>query len=180
MIKTSLLLYFLMIGLVNFCLGQEVAPTQNPYFRPTENYLILRNKGAYNRVRFFAGDKITFRRKNEKDRITAEIAQVRKNSIIVWGTEIPISEIEQITVLNKSHFGKVMRATGGFARKGGGLFSLVGAGNYLLTSNHADAEFALKTGLSAFAFGQALLLFKKRKYNITPNRPLQVLQRYVY
>jgi hypothetical protein len=163
---------------LNFnCRGQASDSLSLADTAPRKYYLILGKPGHLKKARFFAGDQITFKLVKDKKFYAGSIAEIRPNSLVFWGAEIPLSEIDQIRVEKRSGLQKAAMALSTVFQKAGGLFMLVGAGNFLLLpDNRQDGLVTMGGAACIYATGRALRVFRKRAYKVNRRYPLRTVE----
>lgn len=145
------------------------------------NYFLVMDKpGKVSRIRFYTGNKITFKLAGERRRYTGQINQIKKNSIIVWDTEIPIRDIEKIKVAKTGSVSSGMQLLGKLLKNGGLFFTVIGGGNYLLGTEPGDNTLTfLKYTAGSFITGYLITRSSRaRTYKINNNHRLKTIEQF--
>lgn len=158
----------------NILAGEKMVPTEVKY------YLVLDKPGKVSRIRFYTGNRITFKLTGEKRRYSGQITDIKKHSLVMWDTEIPLRDIEKIRMTNTSPVSSGVRFLGRLLKSGGLFFSVVGAGNYLLDKEPGDNTLTfLKYTAGAFVAGQLLTrTTRNRTYKINKNHRLKTIEQF--
>ena len=156
--------------------GTGVAQISNSAPTPTKTYyLVLYKPGRLNRIAFHAGQNITFKLLNNKKYYTGKITAIGKDSFIFWDTEISLSQVDKIRLVNHTPVLKGVKITNYFLRESGKLLLIVGGINFLaLPQYRQDGAITAGLGLSAYTLGQGGKLLQKRSYKINKNRVLKI------
>ncbi|MBC7921140.1 MAG: hypothetical protein H7Z75_08600 [Ferruginibacter sp.] len=143
-------------------------------FQP-QKYLALDKPGRMKRIRFFVGNEITFRLKGDPVTYHDVIAAVDDSSFTIFGTKVPLREVDRIVVRNQ----------GWFLNQGAALLPLAG-GIYFLADNlnpvlSGDGGFAIHRGsvvVGAGLVGAGLILriFQVRQHKMNKRKQLRVLE----
>ena len=176
MVKLILVLTFLGLYNSSECQGQETDPVLAARSPVKKYYLVLDKPGMVNRIRFYPGTNLTFKLTNDKRVYAGKIEAVRKNSIVIFNTELPIREIRKIRVPQRAPMGKFLYGLGSGMRGVGTLFALIGSGNYLLTNDKKNGRVTALAGLALFGSGQLFRGFNRRTYKINKNRQLKTIE----
>jgi hypothetical protein len=129
-------------------------------------YLVLDKPGLNKRIRFYPGQRISFKLKGENYRYNAVLQAVGEKSILVMDAPIFLDEIRKIYYTKPGTF---LPLSAGSLTGGGILFALMGAYNGL-TRNNPDL---VVVGAAAFVTGQAIRPLYKRTFRIRGNRRLR-------
>ena len=171
----------ILLGLIlgfclNFsCAGQTADSLSD--VAPKQYYLVLGKPHNTKRFQFYEGNTITLKLFGSKDYYTGEITAIHKNAIVFWQTEIKLIDIQKIRIENETRTQKVTRAVGAAFRKGGILFMLVGAGNFILISAaQADGLKTIAGALILYGTGQALRILQKRNYKTNQHWQLRAIE----
>jgi hypothetical protein len=159
---------FLLGSILLFCLAFNCSGQTSDSLAtvtPKQYYLVLGKPNKPKRFWFYEGNIITLKLLGTKDYYTGEITAIHNNAIIFWQTEIKLHEIEKIRIGNKTHTQKFTRAVSAVFRKGGILFMIVGAGNFILVpAARSDGLKTMTGALALYGTGQALKVLQKRNY----------------
>ncbi|MDQ3292565.1 MAG: hypothetical protein M3Q05_14860 [Bacteroidota bacterium] len=154
--------------------SEKTAPAKVKY------YLVLDKPGKVSRIRFYTGNKITFKLTGEKQRYSGQITDINKYSIVMWDAEIPLRDIRKIRLANASTVSSGIQFLGRLLKNGGLFFSVVGGGNYLLNKEPGENTLTfLKYTAGAFVAGQLLTLTSRnRTYKINENHRLKTIEQF--
>ena len=143
-------------------------------------FLVLDKPGKVSRIRFYTGNKITFKLVNERHRYTGQITQIKKNSFVVWDSEIPIRDVEKIKVIKTGSLTSGFQLLGKFLKNGGLFFSVVGGGNYLLGVEPGENSLTfLKYTAGSFITGWLITRSSRnRTYKINKNHRLRTIEQF--
>lgn len=143
-------------------------------------YLVLDKPGKVSRIRFYTGNKITFKLTGERQRYTGQITEIKKNSFIIWDTEIPIRDVEKIRVIKTGSASSGFQLLGKLLKNGGLFLSVVGAGNYLIGAEPGDNTFTfLKYTAGSFVTGYLITRSSRnRTYKINENHRLRTIEQF--
>jgi hypothetical protein len=152
----------------------KTSPAELKYF------LVLDKPGRVNRIRFYTGNKITFKLVGEKRAYSGQITDIHKYSLVMWDTEIPLRDIRKIRLTNTSPVSSGVQFFGRLLKMGGLFLSVVGAGNYALNVEPGDNTLTyLKYTASAFVVGQLLTSTSRhRTYKITERNRLKTIEQF--
>lgn len=135
-------------------------------------FLALEKRGKNKRIRFYPGDKIVFQLKNDPNIYQPIIEQVSDNSITVYDTKIPLSEIKYIYIRPKR---RLIRLVKSFLFIFGIGYIVIDAVNHSFTTNRD----VLVTGGSSVGIASALsLLTARRKLKLNKHRYLKTIIRF--
>ncbi|QMU27281.1 hypothetical protein [Adhaeribacter radiodurans] len=154
--------------------SEKINPKEVKYF------MVLDKPGKVSRIRFYTGNKITFKLTGEKQRYSDQITNIKKHSIVMWDTEIPLRDIRKIKLANTSTVSSGLQFLGRLLKNGGLFFSVIGAGNYLLDKEPGDNTLTfLKYTAGAFIAGQLLTrTSRSRTYKINENHRLKTIEQF--
>ncbi|WP_375561054.1 hypothetical protein ACE193_00440 [Bernardetia sp. OM2101] len=132
-------------------------------------YLTLNKPGRKKRIRFYVGDELKFKLKDEGFKRTATITAIDSNSISINGVaKIPLEDFRVIQI-SKKHI-KAVRLT---VTTGGVLFMALGVGNTLLKKD--GSEVMITAGFISLVSIQFLRLFENRNYKLNSYRYLRTV-----
>ncbi|WP_338765679.1 hypothetical protein WAF17_02150 [Bernardetia sp. ABR2-2B] len=148
-------------------IGSEVFSQVNPNSK--DYYLTLNKPGRKKRIRFYIGDELKFKLKEENFKRTATITAMDSNSITINGVaKIPLEEFRVIQISKKRiKAARVLGTNGGF------LFIGLGIGNTLLKNNGSEAM--IYGGIISVIAAQFLRLFENRNYKLNSYRYLRTV-----
>ncbi|AFM06207.1 hypothetical protein Fleli_3904 [Bernardetia litoralis DSM 6794] len=136
---------------------------------PKAYYLTFNKPGIKKRTRFYIGDELKFKLKEEDFKRTATITAIDSNSITINGVaKIPLEDFRVIQLSKKRI--KAARMTG---TTGGVLFMALGLGNTLLEKD--GSEVLIVSGFVALASVQFLRFFENRNYKLNSYRYLRTV-----
>jgi len=139
---------------------------------PKEYYLTLNKPGVKKRIRFYIGDELKFKLKDEDFKRTATITAIDSNSITVNGVaKIPLEDFRVIQIGKKRLKGVRLIGT-----NGGLLFMALGGANILLKRNGSEAM--IYGGAVSLVAVQFLRLFENRNYKLNSYRYLRTVPRW--
>ncbi len=139
---------------------------------PKEYYLTLNKPGFKKRTRFYIGDELKFRLKDEDFKRTATLTAIDSNSVTINGVaKIPLEDFRVIQIQKKRV--KAARLVG---TSGGLLFMVLGGANVLLRQDGSDAM--IYGGAIALVSVQILRLFENRNYKLNSYRYLRTVPRW--
>ncbi|MDQ4141799.1 MAG: hypothetical protein M3142_14920 [Bacteroidota bacterium] len=158
----------------------NVTSPENPAPSEVKYYLVLDKPGKVSRIRFYTGNKITFKLTGERQSYSGQITDINKYSIVMWDTEIPLRDIRKIRLTNTSTVSSGVRFLGQLLKSGGLLFTVVGGGNYLLDKEPGENTLTfLKYTVGAFVAGQLLTRStRNRTYKINENHRLKTIEQF--
>jgi len=132
-------------------------------------YLTLNKPGIKKRIRFYIGDELKFKLKDEDFKRTATITAIDSNSITINGVaKIPLEDFRVIQISKKR-----IRAVRLIGTSGGLLFMALGVGNTLLKTG--GGESLLYGGVISLVSVQLLRLFENRNYRLNSYRYLRTV-----
>ena len=115
----------LVLSLAAVQLRAQPGPDLADVARPHVRYLVLDKPGFTKRIRFYPGDELRFRLKNDRVRYRGELQAVREKSIIILNAEILLSDISSVMVSRKSEgsacVGRSAGSLAGRPARAGGL-----------------------------------------------------------
>ena len=173
----------LLVTSVFFCqitgLGQTPDTVQNNP-AAVNYFMVLDKPGNVQRIRFYNGNQIAFKLVGEKGRYHEQITRIKNHSIILWEAEIPIRDIEKISIVKTGGTAGGLSFLGRLLQGAGGLFTLVSIGNYLLDVESGENSVAfLKYSASAFVSGYFLSRSSRnRMYKINEKRRLKTIEQF--
>ncbi|KAA5549434.1 LSm family protein [Adhaeribacter rhizoryzae] len=176
MVKQTAVLVLLLSCVFSGCYGQGLDAATSVPDISKKYYLVLDKPGKVSRIRFYPGSQISFKITNDKRLYAGKLEAVRKQSIVIFNTELPIREIRKIKVVQRAPAGRFLYGLGSGIRGVGSLFTLIGGGNYLFTNDKENGRVTALAGLSALGVGQLFRGFNRRTYNINKNRQLKTIQ----
>ena len=145
-----------------------------PAFVP-QKFLALDKPGKIKRVRFFVGQEITFRLKNDPITYRDYITAIDDSSFTIFGTKVPIRDVDRI----------ILRSNSWFVNQGSVLLPAAGV-IYFLADNlnpviQGNEGFSVSRGSVVVAAGLVgtgiiLRIFAKRSHKIGNNKRLRVLE----
>ncbi|WP_066835633.1 hypothetical protein [Rufibacter ruber] len=166
---------FFFLGVTLSCPAQT-ADTPTP---PRLAYLLLAKPGKLPRFRFYKGDRITFRVKNDTYFYSGPITDIKDGAFYFQQSRIPLEWVAEIKMKNHTSGRKAVGFLSYLLQGTGALFTLVGGINYFATPDYRDdAKFTMGAALSTFAVGKAMTLSQKRKYEINKKWQLKVIEMY--
>ena len=158
------------------CQAQDLNPSAAASDLSKKYYLVLDKPGKVSRLRFYPGTQLTFKLTDDKRLYTGKIDAVRKRSIVIFNTELPIRDIRKIKVAQRAPMGQFLYGLGSGIRGAGTLFTLIGGGNYLFTDDRENGRVTFLAGLSALGVGQLFRGFNRRTYKINEYRQLKTIE----
>jgi hypothetical protein len=139
-----------------------------------EKYLVLDKPGRIKRIRYYVGDEINFKLKEDKTTYSTLLQAVGDSTIKVRDTDIAISDIRSI--IRHSENGFLYQAAR-ILPKAGILYFVADTFNPLLRGEKPSvSRSGIVVGSTLFAGGQALKLFRKRTLRINNYRTLKILR----
>ncbi|RDC62080.1 hypothetical protein [Adhaeribacter pallidiroseus] len=185
MVKFLLVLAFILPVGAFTCFSQTADSTQinsaeNKVPAAPKYFLALDKPGKISRIRFFTGNKITFKLVDEKRTYSGQITDIKKNSLVMWDTEIPLRDIRKIRLTNTSPVSSGLQFLGRLLKSGGLLFTVVGGGNYLLDVEPGENTLTFLTyTASAVVAGQILTsTSRNRTYKINQRNRLKTIEQF--
>ncbi|QNF31629.1 hypothetical protein HUW51_02395 [Adhaeribacter swui] len=185
MVKFLLVLAFIFPAVAFSCFSQTADSTQAT---ATENaapiapkyFLVLDKPGRVSRLRFFTGNKITFKLVGEKRAYSGQITDINKYSLVMWDTEIPLRDIRKIRLTNTSPASTGLQLLGRLLKNGGLFFSVIAAGNYALNVEPGDNTLTfLKYSAGAFVAGTIITsTSRNRTYKINERNRLKTIEQF--
>lgn len=167
---TKLTLSFFLFFLISVFVANKAISQVNLY--PKEYYLTLNKPGIKKRIRFYIGDELKFKLKDEDFKRTATITAIDSNSITINGVaKIPLEDFRVIQITKKR-----TKAARIYGTNGGLLFMVLGAGNMLFKKD-SDGTL-LAGGLISLVSSQFLRLFENRNYKLNSYRYLRTVPRW--
>lgn len=135
-------------------------------------FLSLEKRGKNKRLRFYAGDQIIFQLKNDPNIYKPIIEAVDENSITVFETKIPLSEIEYIYIRPQRRLLRLLRS-----------FLVIAGVGYILIDlvNHSfnpNKDVLIRGGASAGLGGSLSVFLFRRKMKLNKNRYLKTIIRF--
>lgn len=185
MVKFLLVLALVFPSIAFTCFSQTADSSQANFVEksiPAEPkyYLVLDKPGRVSRIRFYTGNKITFKLDGEKRAYSGQITDINKYSLVMWDTEIPLRDIRKIRLANTSTVSSGLQFLGQLLKMGGLLFTVVGGGNYLLDVEPGDNTLTfLKYTAGAFVAGQIITsTSRNRTYKINQRNRLKTIEQF--
>jgi hypothetical protein len=176
MAKLILVVAFLWLYSSNSCQGQGADSVLTSLSPLKKYYLVLDKPGIVKRIRFYPGTRLTFKLTDDKRLYAGKIEAIRKHSVVIFNTELPIRDIRKVRVPQQAPMGKFLYGLGSGMRGVGTLFALIGGGNYLLTSDQKNGRVTAQAGLGLLGVGQLFRGFNRRTYKINKNRRLKTIE----
>ncbi|GEO02388.1 hypothetical protein AAE02nite_00520 [Adhaeribacter aerolatus] len=176
MIKHAVVLIFLLTCGALRCWSQVDEISPKPADWSKKYNLVLDKPGKVSRIRFYPGTTLTFKLTDDKRLYTGKLDAVRKKSILIFNTELPIRDIRKVRVVQRAPMGRFLYGLGGGIRGAGSLFTLIGGGNYLLTDDKENGRVTAQAGLALFGLGQLFRGFNRRTYKINQHRQLKTIE----
>jgi hypothetical protein len=167
---TNFFFLFSLFFIISVFTTNEVFSQINP--NPKEYYLTLNKPGIKKRTRFYIGDELKFKLKDEDFKRTATITAIDSNSITINGVaKIPLEDFRVIQI-TKTRI-KAARILG---TSGGLLFMGLGLGNTLLKKDGSTA--LISGGFISLVSVQFLRLFENRNYKLNSYRYLRTVPKW--
>ena len=167
-IRKSILFVCLSFSML-FFVSENIFAQVNLNLTPKEYYLTLNKPGKKKRIRFYVGEELKFKLKDENFKRTALITAIDSNSVTINGVAtIPLEEFKMIQV-NKKTITKIRHV----GEKGGLIFTALGGINMLLKIQGSDAM--IYGGVTSFVLAQVVRLFENRKYRLNSYRYLRTV-----
>lgn len=164
---TKFTFFFFIFLLCFIFLGNEAFSQVNQ--TPKKYYLTFNKPGIKKRIRFYIGDELKFKLKDEDFKRTATITAIDSNSVTINGVaKIPLEDFRVIQISKKRI--KAARIAG---TTGGLLFMALGTGNTLLKKDGSEALIA--GGFISLVSVQFLRLFENRNYKLNLYRYLRTV-----
>lgn len=133
-------------------------------------YLTLNKPGRKKRIRFYVGDELKFKLKDEKFKRTATITGIDSNSITINGlAQIPLEDFRVIQ-LDRNNAITALSKSG----TGSGIVFMI-LGGITTALKVPKGETMIYGGGVLFITGQLFSLFKKRKYKLNSYRYLRTV-----
>ncbi len=165
-------LLFLSLCITFFFLGNEVFSQVS--LNSKDYYLTLNKPGRKKRIRFYIGEELKFKLKDENFRRTATITAIDSNSITINGVaKIPLEDFKMIHVEKDSYFAGLSRAAHASGTGAGIVFGVLGGVATLL--NVEKGETMIYGGGVLFVVGQFFNLFTSRNYRLNSYRYLRTV-----
>lgn len=134
-----------------------------------ERFLVLEKRGKVKRIRYYIGSEIQFKLKNDPTIYSPIIEDVRESSLIVFDTEIPLSEIEYVILNPRRPLIKLLSR----------FFIIGGLGYFLIDLANNSFSTTKESVLISSSFAAAGLALKpllvRRKLKLNKNRYLKTL-----
>lgn len=164
---TNFTLLSLLFFLITIFAGSEAFSQIN---QNSQNYYLTLNKpGFKKRIRFYIGDELKFKLKDEDFKRTAMITAMDSNSITINGVaKIPLEDFTVIQIKKKRVVAARMAGT-----SAGLLFMGLGVGNILLKKD--GSEVMIYGGIISLVSVQFLRLFENRNYRLNSYRYLRTV-----
>jgi len=139
-------------------------------------YMVLDKPGKVKRLRFRMGDEVAIKLKDDRREYRDVITHVTDTSIVLMGTDVPLSGIRAVVVRRDAPFA---RAAVKILPRAGLLYILAATFNPVFRGESPDYHWS-NVRVGAIVGGSALLLVPllKRTYHINAFRRLRVLQEY--
>jgi hypothetical protein len=164
---TKFIFAFFIFFLCSIFIINDVFSQVNLY--PKEYYLIFNKPGIKKRIRFYIGDDLKFKLKDENFKRTATITAIDSNSITINGVaKIPLEDFRVIQISKKR-----IKAARILGTSGGLLFMVLGVGNTLLKKDGSEA--LIVGGFISLVSVQFLRLFENRNYKLNSYRYLRAV-----
>jgi hypothetical protein len=171
------LVILVLLGFGSRSAGQVIDSVARVPVKEKKYYLVLDKPGNITRLRFYTGQQLNFRLTGERQNYSGVITDIKKDAIVLHYTEIPLNEIERITIPQRANTGRFLYGFGNGLRGVGSLFFLVGASNYVLKpQDRENGRITAQGGLGAFLAGQLFRGFNKRTYRLNHNRQLKTIE----
>lgn len=137
----------------------------------TTRFLALEKGGNVKRIRFFIGDEIHFRLREDPYKYSPIIQDIGEKYITINNTNLALQEIESVTIYRKRRWGRI------FSK----LFLYAGVGYFLIDMVNNSFKPTKETSIissSLAAPGLALsLTFRPRRIKLNKNRYLKTIQK---
>jgi hypothetical protein len=167
-----LIFYFGLSCLPVFCCAQSgsVAAPAIP------TYLVLDKPGLENRIRFYPGETLRFRLREEPGKYIGKLQGVTPRTILILNTEIPLRDIESITYQKTGYWAGFAKLTRGSLLSGSVMLALMGTINYLKPPKDSPPDATLLK-LSPIALGLSFAIkpLYKRTYELNAKRRLRTI-----
>ncbi|MBA9078854.1 hypothetical protein [Rufibacter quisquiliarum] len=142
-------------------------------------YLLLNKTGKLKRYRFYVGDQIMFRVKNDSRFYSGSITAIKDSAFYFQNTRIPLERVAQIRMRNHTGGKKVLNYSSVVLKSAGSIFTLVGAINFITHSDdRVDGLHTMGAALTMYAAGVGLKALTKRTYNLEKKWQLKVVEMY--
>ncbi len=150
------------------------SPTEVKYF------MVLDKPGRTHRIRFYAGNNITFKLHGEKRRYHGQITTIKQHSLVLWDAEIPLRDIQKIRIVRTGNAASGINFLGRLLQGAGGLFTIVGLSNYALDVEDGDNSLTfLQYSVGALVTGSIInRTSRNRTYKINQNRRLKTIEQF--
>ncbi|MGB3618643.1 MAG: hypothetical protein WBA12_11040 [Catalinimonas sp.] len=136
--------------------------------------LVLDKPGLRKRLRFYPGEELTFKLKEDDYMYRTTIQGGGPGYVVLMDAAVPVEEFRRIYV-EKEGYGFHLLKTG--ARNGTGAGIAVGALGLVMLPFMPDAGLQMLTGGAVlFGVGQALRLTYRRSYRIDRRRTLRTME----
>lgn len=162
---------FFIFFLSSIFIGNDVFSQINT--EKQEYYLTLNKPGRKKRIRFYIGDELKFKLKDEDFKRTAIITAMDSNSITINGVaQIPLEDFRVIH-LDKNNALTALSKSG----TGTGIVFMI-LGGITTALKVSKGETMIYGGGVLFITGQFFSIFKKRKYKLNSYRYLRTVPRW--
>lgn len=139
-----------------------------------QRYLVLDKPGSVKRIRYYVGEELKFKLKDDKTVYTDVIEDVGDSSIKIRGTQIPLKDIRMVIRYKE---GGLLNQAIYILPRAGILYFLADTFNPVFRGGSVDvSRSGIIVGSSFVAGGLFLKLFKKKKYRINNFRSLRTLE----
>src|SRR5687768_16439977 len=130
------ILFWLMLFSIPADLTAQAPAASTSTYIPT--YLILDKPGPVNRVRFYPGEKLRFRLRDEPGKYVGKLEGVTPRSILMYESEIPLRDIKSITYQKNGPWAGFARLSYGSLLSGSVTLALIGSINYFSKKYRKD------------------------------------------
>lgn len=159
------------------CHGQSTDTTATKPANLT--YLLLTKPGSLKRFRFYVGEQIVFRVKNDTYFYSGSITAIKDSAFYYQNTKIPLGRVAEIKLRNHTGGRKALNFGSVLFKSAGTIFTLVGAINFLTQKDdRADGLWTMGAAVTTYAAGIGLKALTKRTYNLEKKWQLKVIEMY--
>lgn len=168
------LLFFLGFSLTGQAQTSNAPKTTAP---PQVRYLTLSKPGKIKRFHFHLGEDITYKLASEKRFQTGTILEIRDSAMVVDGYLVPLGQVTAVKLEKETGGQKVAGFGSNLLQLSGGLFTVIGAINYLSDTKNDpnDGKTTMVAGLSGWAVGKGLQQMQKGRYKLKNGWKLRVI-----
>lgn len=127
--------------------------------------------GREKRLRFFEGDRLTFRLKNDPTRYSGIITRLEEQSLYIGETRVLVSDIDAVTIQNRYKDSGILNSAPYMLPLAGLIYF---AADGLNPGSRISSSTYIVSG-SLIGTGVALKLFQKKTYRINGPRRLKII-----